>query len=289
MGGSDAAAILGLNPWKSAFQLYLEKTGEAEQTEAGEAAYWGNVLEEIVAQEFSKRTGIKVHRVNRILHHPEHPWMLANIDRKVTGKYAFLECKTTSAFNAKEWRGQEIPAQYIAQVFHYLAVTGATHAYLAVLIGGQRFTWKRVDRDEETIAALIQKEAEFWEKVKSRTPPPIDGSKAAESFLAAHFPSTETESCALPREAETLVEEWQEFRARAKEFEDQARERENKLKLMLGKAESGVASHFLVKWKNVVSTRLDTKKLKTERPDVFAEFSTEINSRRFGVTEMEGI
>lgn len=86
IGGSDVAAILGLSKWKSAYDIWVDKTTDVLQEEySNESIYWGNVLEEVVAQEFSKQTGFKVRRNNKILQHPEYYWMRASIDRKIVG------------------------------------------------------------------------------------------------------------------------------------------------------------------------------------------------------------
>src|SRR5690625_1801045 len=81
IGGSDASAILGFNPWKSAFELYIEKTSDTVQEIDNEAIHWGNVLEDVVAEEFTRRTGKRVRRRNQIFKHKEHEFMIANIDR----------------------------------------------------------------------------------------------------------------------------------------------------------------------------------------------------------------
>lgn len=91
--------------------------------------------------------------------------MVANIDRKIVGQNAILECKTANQYLLKEWEDEEIPASYLLQVQHYLAVTGADRGYIAVLVGGQKFIWKEVPRDEELIEMIIQLEKDFWSLV----------------------------------------------------------------------------------------------------------------------------
>ncbi|HAA3503588.1 TPA_asm: hypothetical protein GEI81_16165, partial [Listeria monocytogenes] len=164
IGGSDAGIIMGLNQYKTAFELWLDKTDQVLPDEsAGEAAYWGNQMEEVVAKEFEKRTGKKVRRSNMMYQHSEHDFMLANVDRFVVGEDAILECKTASAYLAKEWEADEVPATYLVQIQHYLAVTGKSKAYVAVLIGGNKFIWKEIERDDELINQIIAFELDFWE------------------------------------------------------------------------------------------------------------------------------
>ena len=111
IGGSDASIIVGLNRWKSPFQLWLEKTGkaEAEDLSGNEYVYWGKVLEEAVANRFCELTGKKVQR-RGLLQMDDHPYIRASVDRMVVGENAGLECKTCNGFAAKEWEDDEVPA-----------------------------------------------------------------------------------------------------------------------------------------------------------------------------------
>ena len=142
LGGSDAGIIVGVNPWKSPYQLWLEKTGqvEPENISEKEAVYWGTQLEDMVAREFTKRTGKKVQR-HGMLESVAYPFLLANVDRLVVGEDAGLECKTTSAFKYKDWEGDNVPDSYYVQCQHYMMVTGLPRWYIAALIGGQHYVW----------------------------------------------------------------------------------------------------------------------------------------------------
>jgi putative phage-type endonuclease len=181
IGGSDAAVIMGVSPWKTAGELYLEKIGEIETPDISDrdAVYWGTVLEDVVASEYSRRTDRKVRRVNRTLVHPDHPWMVGHIDRDLVGLPGILECKTTNdwAYRSDEWGdhgSDQVPVQYLLQTMHYLAVTGAEFCDLAVLAGGQRFGIYTIRRDEELIAQMIEAEEAFWSHVTGRVPIPLD-------------------------------------------------------------------------------------------------------------------
>ncbi len=172
IGGSDVGAIAGVNKYKTQFEVYIEKTDPiTEVKEQSESAYFGDIFEDVVAKEFEKRTGLKVRRDRKHYKHKEYPFMVANIDRKIVGQNAILECKTANQYLLKEWEDEEIPASYLLQVQHYLAVTGADRGYIAVLVGGQKFIWKEVPRDEELIEMIIQLEKDFWSLVESKTPP----------------------------------------------------------------------------------------------------------------------
>lgn len=286
IGGSDVSAIAGLNKWKSPVSVYLEKVGQApDEDDAGEAAYWGNVMEDIVAQEFTKRSGMKVRRRNAILKHSEYPWMLANVDRLIVGQKEGLECKTASEFMKGEWEGEEIPAAYLLQIQHYMAVTGFKAWWIAVLLGGNKFHYKRIVRDEEIIQYLIEIEKDFWlNHVDAQNPPAFDGSDASVDLLKVLYPQSEPATeLNLPVEAEDLVSALDQLTPQIKELETQKKAAENQLKAMLENYETGWIGERRVNWKTVSSSRLDTKKLRTERPDIYEQYVNESTSRRFSV------
>ena len=163
IGGSDAGTIVGVNPWKSKYELWLEKTGQVvpEDISDREPVYWGNQLEDIVAQEFTRKTGKKVRR-HGMVQDEEHPFLFANVDRMVAGEKAGLECKTANGFKAALWEGDEVPASYYCQCQHYMLVTGLPVWYIACLVGGQHYVWKPIERNEEDIQTLLEMEEAFW-------------------------------------------------------------------------------------------------------------------------------
>lgn len=282
LGGSDAAAVAGLSPWKSPIELWLEKTGQVELEEPGEAAYWGKVLEDVIAKEFSIRTGLKVRKKNAILQHPEYPWMIANIDRIIVGENVGLECKTTSAFNAKEWEDDEVPAQYILQVQHYMAVTGANSWWIAVLIGGNRFIYKKIKRDEELIQQLIEIERDFWENhVVANVPPEMDGSLASTELLKRMYPKSKPTEINLPSEAGELIKAFDKVNEELKALEERKTEYENRLKAMLGENEAGRFGDRLVTWKNVVTSRFDNKAFVKDYPELYEKYLKTSQYRKF--------
>lgn len=287
IGGSDVGAILGVNKWKTPFQVYLEKTEEiTEASETSEAAYWGTELEDMVAREFAKRTGKKVRRDNKHFVSRNYPFMVANIDRRVVGENSILECKTVNQFGAKEWEEDEIPASYLLQVQHYLYVCEADKGYIAALIGGQRFIWKEVEKDEELISMIIQAEKDFWNMVQHKTPPALDGSSAAEKYVNEKFklaePSLEID---LSLKYENMIKEYLALKEQFKDLGDEVKKYENNIKLGLGEAERGRAKNYVVNWNNVVSNRVDSKTLKSKYPDIYKEVCKESLSRRFSIKE----
>ncbi|MFJ6210561.1 YqaJ viral recombinase family protein [Lysinibacillus sp. NPDC092081] len=286
IGGSDASAILGFNRWKSAFQLYIEKTSDIIDESDSEAAYWGNVLEDVVAREFAKRTGKKIRKINRMLRHPNHYFMTANLDRDVVGEKAFLECKTASEYLKDSWNGEDVPAAYLCQLQHYLAVTGYEKAYIAVLIGGNKFVWKEVARDDEFIELMIQHEKEFWENhVLANEPPVIDGSTSATELLAKMYPQDDGSAIMLDEQSNTLIEAIESIKVEEKQLEKQRKEYENQLKMTLGEAAEGHSNRFKVSYKTIFSNRFDSKRLKDENPDLYKKYCKESPSRRLTIKE----
>lgn len=288
IGGSDAASILGFNKWKSAFQLYIEKTSDFVEEIDNEFIYWGNVLEDVVATEFARRTGKKVRRRNQMLRHDDYPFMTANLDRVVVGERAILECKTTSQYNKEAWEGDNVPAAYICQVQHYLAVTGYDKAYIAVLIGGNNFVWKEIERDDEFIELMIEHEKNFWENhVIANVPPAIDGSPSASEFLSKMFPKDDGSAMMLDSQMATIIEAIESLKAEEATLATQRKEYENQLKLTLGDAAEGHTPAHKVTYKSYISTRIDTTRIKKERPDLYEEYSKQTTARRLTIKREE--
>ena len=275
LGGSDVAAIAGLSKWKSQVQEDVQS----------EAAYFGNVLEEVVAQEFAKRTGLKVQRRNAILQHPAYPWMLANVDRLIVGERIGLECKTVSEYLKKEWEGEEIPVAYLLQCQHYMAVTGYEAWWIAVLIGGNTFVYKKIERDEDIIQYLINMERDFWlNYVEKDEPPMFDGSEASTQLLKQMYPeSMEDSAINLGKQEELLIEAREQVDREIEVLKEQKAEYENKLKAKLGTHEKGTTENYTIQWKSYTSNRFDSKQLKTEHPDLYGKYVKETIARKFSV------
>lgn len=251
IGASDAAAILGVNPWTSPFALYCEKLrlrpSSREETEAME---WGKTLEPFVATKYQQQTDRQILDPGRftVRYADAPPYLLATLDREIVGDSrgpGVLECKTCSAFKADEWEGGDAPMAYLVQLQHQLAVTGYTWGSLAVLIGGQRFRYVDVERNDKLIARLLEQEAEFWDRLLRQDPPPVDASEATADLLAEIYPRDDGHVIALPDEAL----EWDRARLEAIEAIEAAKARkteaENKLRAALGAATKGIIGSWV--------------------------------------------
>ena len=270
IGGSDAAVIMGLNSYKSPYQLWMEKTGQVEPPDlsGNQYVYWGTKNEANIADWFQEETGKKVKRLGT-LQSREYPFMLANVDRTVIGENAGLEIKTAGVSQAKKWKGDEIPDAYYCQCLHYLAVTGADRWYIAVLIGGNEAIRKTVERNKEDIKALIEAEKDFWDHVATRTPPPVDGSASCAAALSERFKGG-APSILLPSDSDEIIESLENDRAIMDALKKQMAEKENKLKELLGDAEEGATDRYRVIWKTQAGrSSVPLAKIKKNAPDIY--------------------
>lgn len=285
IGGSDVATICGLNKYKSALELWMEKRGYKGQDEAGESAYWGITLEPIVRNEFIKRTGLEVDTINLMLKHPKHEFMLANIDGIVIdleGKKSIFEAKTTSAYKLDGWKDDEIPEGYMLQIQHYMAVTGYERTYIAVLIGGNTFKYKVVDKDEELIEMIIQLEKKFWDCVINDIPPEVDGSESCTTMLNNLYAKSKKDSAIiLPDKAQDIIEEYNKNKEKEQFYAEKKDECVNKLKSLIEDNEIAKVNNSIITWKNTTSERLDSKKLKVEQPEIYNKYTKKTTMRRF--------
>ena len=272
IGGSDAAVIMGMNPYKSPYQLWLEKTGQAEAPDlsGNQYVYWGTKNESNIADWFQEETGKKVKRLGT-LRSKEYPFMLANVDRTVVGENAGLEIKTAGVRQYRKWKDDEIPDAYYCQCLHYMAVTGAAYWYIAVLLGGNEAKWKRIERNEEDIQHLIIAETDFWKLVETRTPPPVDGSDSCAAALSAQYKGGDPNySIILPPDIDGVIASLEDDKAIMDALKKQITEKENQLKALLGNAEEGATDHYRVLWKTQAGrSSVPLAKIKKQTPDIY--------------------
>jgi len=297
IGSSDAAAAVGLSPYKSQLELWMEKTSRIDTNDAAlrdptqeSAAYWGTTLEPIVAEHYARRTGQNVRRVNAILQHPDHPWMLANVDREIVGSpdVQLLECKTTGYHGAKRWE-DGIPDDIKIQVLHQLAVTGQQAADVAVLIAGQAMEIHRIEAIPSAIANLIDLERTFWDYVESDTPPPADGSKSSERALQSLYPQDHGQTVDFTQD-EAMSEIFDALKGVRIQIDQASKKKanlENSIKSAMGNASYAKFLNGSISWKRAKSSQqFDASSFKTVHPDLHAQFLLEQpGSRRFLVRD----
>lgn len=285
LGGSDMSAVLGVNQWRSPLDVWLDKTSDTVEEKESEPMYWGTILEDIVAQEFAKRTGYKVRNNNFTLQSEEYPYLLANIDREIVGLDAGLECKTANAFKAEEWQGDSVPDAYYIQCQHYMAVTGKASWWIACLVGGNTFYYKEIKRNEEIIQAIIDTGAEFWRLVETKTMPAPDDSKACSEALKKLYRNSNGKAIELSAQYNNVIVDYLELKEQLAELESKKRGIENLLKDALGENEKGSCGEHYVSWKSSKPREtFDSKKFKSDHPDLYVNYIKQGEpSRRFEV------
>lgn len=297
IGGSDASAVASLSKYESPYSVWMDKTGRVplDSVEASEAMLWGNLLEPVVRAEACKRLGLDV-ELTGTLQHADRTWQLYNPDGLLSDG-GILEIKTSNQFLSGEWDDQ-VPDHAELQVQHGMAVTGAGHAWVAGLIGGQRLVVHRVDRDDDLIATLIDLEAAFWQHVLDDTEPPIDGHDATRAALADRYPVDPGAVRDVPPNA--VAEAHANYFA-AKADEKAAAERKalaaNTMRaLMAGRGVLTSGDRVWARTKRgvfapkrfadehpeiaaactVTKTVLDTTRLKTEHPDLYVAYQATV-------------
>ena len=290
IGGSEAAAIAGLNPYSSAFTVYWDKVGKGEPVEVSEGMRQGTDLEEYVVKRFCEATGKKVRKCEYMLQSAENPFMIADVDRFVVGENAILECKTSlnrSGYSYDD--ANNIPAYQLVQCLHYMSVVGAEKAYLATLVFGKDFNIVEIKASDykDDIASLIQIEKRFWEEnVLKEIPPQPDGSERSTEIISEQFPSANNELPPVDLMGYSpQLHRLSELKKQIAELTDEKTGIENTLKTALGEAPVGEYGDFRITWKNRESTRLDSKALKADMPDVYEKYAKTLSTRTFLFSE----
>lgn len=289
IGGSDAASVIGMNPFRSAYTLWAEKTGRVPEFEGNLTTEVGTYLEDFVAKKFEESTGKKVRRKNATFVNSLYPWACANVDREIVGgENALLEIKTmTSVPIMRQLRGEDFPEAYYCQCVHYLAVTGKARIYLAVLIRNRELKIYTLERDEAEIKALMNAEAEFWKYVEEDKEPPVDGTVSTEETLGELYPTSSDANVDLTS-FDAEMDEYFNICDRIKELEDLKREKANKIKEYMGDAARGEGATFSVSYRATERETLDFKNARSYIPQaVLEKFLKKSTSRMFKITKKE--
>lgn len=284
IGGSEIATILGVNPYKSKFELWLEKTGQKERDKIdNQFVEWGNLLEPVIRDKFRRETGFRVMKNNFVLQHDIHEFMIANIDGEVvdpafSGK-GILEIKTTSSHNKKDWE-EGCPIHYMAQVQWYMAVTGYEYAYICVLIGGNDFRYFLIERNDYVIDNMIAQASDFMHMVENRIPPEIGGSKTESDWLQASFPIAIDEEYTISYEVERMAESYYILQSQIKDLTAQADEIKNKIKLEGKEFKTLKGESVKINMPTITKTIFDSKLFALEHPELYAKYKTKESSYR---------
>lgn len=283
IGGSDIAKIMGLSRWGTPLSLWAEKTQKVPAKDLSniESVELGNDLEEFVAKKFTQKTGKAVRRSPKLYHHPNYPYMVAHVDRLVTGSDELLECKTCSLFKKDEWENDEIPQEYILQVMWYLGITGRRIGHIAVLIGGQSFKYKQIEFDSELFDTMVESAKEFWQHVQDNTPPAVmaNDDETLKDLYADHseimielYP-TDEETARATQTFEERIAYLQEVKAHITSLQDEQKEIETHIKDII-KDNLGIKTpKYVVTWKSQNTTKFDTATFKKTHVDLYNQFA----------------
>ena len=249
IGGSDVGTIMNLNPYKSPYALWCEKTGliTPEDISDVEAVWWGTNMEDLVAKRFCMKTGKKVKRSAYEFACEEYPFV-AHVDRLVVKEPAVLECKTTSSWNKWDYANGETPPAHYAQVQFYLALTGFTTGYLATKRDNQ-FYINTIAKDYEFIDLMMEKCIEFWHLVETKTPPEIDGSESTAKALAQVYGQSDPEEEVSLAGFEDKLDALDTIKFNVGQMESLKREYENQIKEFMKTATRGTSDHYVVTWR----------------------------------------
>ena len=271
IGGSDAGTVMGMNPYSSLITLYANKTGMSKDIEDNEAMRLGRDLEEYVAMRFSEATGKSVRRDNFMYADDEYEFLTANVDRKVVGENAGLECKTMGNGSAKyDFDAGEVPGHYFCQCQHYMMVMGWEKVYLTILVLQRGVHVVTIDRDDAFIEAMREREVDFWKNnVEAGVIPAPDGSEASLDTLKELYPTAVPETSVEIFGLDQMVEDYIAADDMAKHYEEIKNRLKGEICAKLGDREIGQGNAYSVSWKTQSKTDIDKTMLRSLYPDVY--------------------
>lgn len=297
IGGSDIAAIIGVSPYATAYDIYQSKTQPVNE-DTNEFAYWGTVLEDIVAREFSKRSGLKIQNVNFLMRHPEHRWAIANIDRAiinrdVSGNVRFkdgklttdqiVEIKTASEYVGKNWgleESDEVPDQYQCQAQWYMGVTDTQVCHMAVLIGGNKYRQYKIERHQDFIDYLFEAAESFWtNNVLAGVEPDATTLQNAKDKYPRHNPDT-TLDVEPDSEAAKVFEYYESLKAQEKEVKAALELAQTDLICQIQDNEAlAIDGEVVATYKVQVSNRFNSSQFKKDMPELAEKYNKQSESR----------
>lgn len=268
VGASDASAVLGLSPWSSPYEKWMEKRGLLPEQPDNDAMRWGRLLEAVIADEWSAQTGIAIRRAG-LLAAADRPWQLATVDR-LAACGGLVEVKTLSWRAAGEWADGQTPDHAEAQSQHQMAVTGRGHVHVVGLQDGRTWLERTVVRDDTLIADLTAIEADFWQSVVDGVEPPVDGAPSTTAVLAARWPALVEKRVELGVDLERLLHDRDVAIAERDAAAAQVEQLDNRIKALLGEATVGTVDDVeRVTWRR--DGTLSVKRLAAEHPDAWTD------------------
>lgn len=286
IGGSDAGAICGLNPYASPYSVYADKLKLVPPKEDNEAMRQGRDLEEYVAKRFTEETGKKVRRDNSIIYNSEFPFAHADLDRVIVGEDAGLECKTANPLQYQNYLDGKFPDHYYAQCMHYMLVTGKPKWYLAVLVFQRGLFIFEIERNEEEIAVLADIEKTFYENcIVNKHEPPADGEKATTEAINKVFEHSESGVEVDLGLYKSDVDLYIELKAQRDEISKLMDDKLNSIKTFMREAERGICGDHKVTWRTQIRNSFDKKRFASEHPEIdLSQYMKQSTSRPFKIS-----
>jgi putative phage-type endonuclease len=291
IGGSDVATILGLNPYKTAFTLWLEKTGQVEPPEVNnQYVEWGNLLEPVIRDKFAQVTGFEVKENPYVLQHDTHDFMVANVDGECfdpeMGEWGVLEIKTANERMKAEWQ-EGPPNHYHLQIQHYLATMEYNYAYVACLIGGNQFVYFKIMRDDYVIDKIISAEKNFMLQVENRIAPEITGLAPDSNYLAERYPEANEEESELRADLEAFANRYTDIQREIKVLQEEADYIKNRIKLEAKEYKVLKGEFLKVSMPTVKKVSFDSKAFAADHPTLYEQYKNkETSYRNFTVTKI---
>lgn len=283
LGGSDAAAACGLDPWRSPVQVWLEKTGQLPARAESEAMGWGKRLEPVLREWVAEMGEYAIEPTPvETFTHPAHEFMVGHIDGLALSETdtGVLEIKTAGLRQASGWDDEQIPLAYQVQGQHYLAVTGLGFVVYGALLGGNQFVIRRMERDDAVIGLIIEREAELWRKIEAREAPAPTAQDT--ELLKLLYPSASGGKVVTLDHLPDVRRRYRLAKDGLKAAETALAAVENEVKGIMQDAEIATVDGLpAFRWPTVQAHRLDTATLKEECPDLYASYYRETQHRRF--------
>ena len=290
IGSSDISTILNLNPFSTVLELWAEKTGQIPPRDLSdnEAVEWGTRLERVVSKKFSEKHEVKLIAYKKRFHHPKYDFLSCELDNLIAGTDEIVEIKTTNAWKFKAWE-DDIPPYITCQVMWALGITGRKIGHIAVLVGGQKYLEKRVEFDAQIFNAMVKKAVIFWnEFILTKKMPATITSKDGDTLFQLYSGEDIQLPVELTDREEAIIESIDSLTADKYAIEAEIEQQKNELKTKLGDSVTGFTNNHRVSWKRQETKRVDSKKLKSEYPDIYENCINIIPSRVLRIYDKKG-